>query len=39
MNINISADGHPITFILFKRLVDHARPMRRNWLINFIGIA
>jgi len=36
IHIYISADGHPITFVLAS---GGPRPIRRDWLVHFIGIA
>jgi len=36
MNINISSDGHPITFV---EAYGGRRPVRRDWLIYLIDIS
>jgi len=36
ININTSADGHPIEFVLAS---GGPRPVRNDWLIHLIGIA
>jgi len=36
ININISADVHPITFVFES---GGSRPIRRDWLLHLIGIA